>query len=277
MQTSIAQLAALTIYGNAFLLRPNAAADFYPANSTFRFCEYVSFVDIHRDGDQWIEEPFAGDPLAWFDALRKQGVNTLRMQYHPSGQTQTPDRILVGFVGGGGRWLIESQTSGSSDFWQCRWNVGDRARPDRKIWCVTYARFAKSQPSIQPQGLEDMEQLLQELDQHLVEMEEFARTQKIDNFANLFQLARTRLCSDPPYSGLYHPDLIRAELVPITACRLLAACQDAWVFGGMGSWNDLGFGANEQPRYEVLSEKLYRLLNRAIVIAANSSSYGTLT
>jgi hypothetical protein len=49
------------------------------------------------------------------------------------------------------------------------------------------------------------------------------------------------------------------------------------VFGGMGSWNDQGFDADTQLRYEALSEKLYQLLNRAIVVAANSSSYGTLT
>jgi hypothetical protein len=276
MQTSIAQLAALTIYGNAFLLRPNAAADFYPANSTFRFCEYVNFVDLRSDGNRRIEDPFVSDPLAWFEALRNKCIDTLRMQYGPSGQAQHPDRMLVGFVGGG-RWLIESQMSGSSDFWQSRWEVGDRTRQDRKIWRVTYARVATNQPSIQPQVLEDLERLSQDLEQHLVAIEKFARMQKLDNFAILFQRARIRLHSDPPYSNLYHSDLIRTELLPITACRLLAACQDAWVFGGMGSWNDIGFECTTQPRYEELSEKLYRLLNRAIVVAANSSSYGTFT
>lgn len=99
MQTSIAQVAALTIYGNAFLLRPGAAVGFYPANSTFQHCEYVNFVDLHKDGNNWVEAPFAGDPIAWFEKLRKQGIVTLRMQYGPSGQTQPADRMLVGFVG----------------------------------------------------------------------------------------------------------------------------------------------------------------------------------
>ncbi len=277
MQTSIAQVAALTIYGNAFLLRPGAAVGFYPANSTFQHCEYVNFVDLHKDGNNWVEEPFAGDPIAWFEKLRKQGIVTLRMQYGPSGQTQPADRMLVGFVGGGGRWLLETQMSGLSDFWEARWQIGDRTRKDQKIWRVTYARFARNQPPIQPQGLEDLERLLQEFDQHLIAMEEFARFERLDNFANLFQRARSRLHSDPPYPDQYHSDLIRVEFLPVAACRLFAACQDAWVFGGMGSWNDQGFDAETQPRYEALSEKLYQLLNRAIVMAANSSSYGTLT
>jgi hypothetical protein len=277
MQTSIAQVAALTIYGNASLLRPVAAAEFYPANSTFQHCEYVNFVDLRRDGNQWLEEAFASDPPAWFEALRKQGVVTLRMRYGPTGRTQPADRVLAGFVGGGGRWWLEAQASGVSDYWEGRWQLGDRTRKDQNIWRVTYARFARNQPSIQPQGLEDLERLLQEFDQHLIAIEEFARARKLDNFAKLFQCARSRLHSDPPYHDQYHSDLTRAEFLPVTACRLLAACQDAWVFGGMGSWNDQAFDAETQPRYEALSEKLYQLLNRAIVVAANSSSYGTLT
>jgi len=277
MQTSIAQVAALTIYGNAFLLRPGVAADFYPGNSTFQHCEYVNFVDLRRVGNQWVEEALASDPLAWFESLAKQGVVTLRMQYGPSGQTQPADRVLVGLVGGGGRWLIEAQKPGLSDLWEGRWQVGDRTRNDRKIWSVTYARFARNLPPIQPQGLEDLERLSREFDKHLIAIEEFARAQKLDNFANLFQSARSRLHSAPPYSDQHHSDLTRPEFLPVAACKLLAACQDAWVFGGMGSWNDQGFDAATQPRYEALSEKLYQLLNQAVVVAANSSSYGTLT
>ncbi|MFZ0733774.1 MAG: hypothetical protein WAM79_15730 [Candidatus Sulfotelmatobacter sp.] len=277
MQTSIAQIAALTIYGNAFLLRPSAVADFYPANSTFQHCEYINFLDLRKDGGKWIEEPFAADPLAWFAALRKQEIDTLRMQYGPSGQTQAADRELVGFVGGGGRWLIEAQRSGLSDFWEARWQVGDRNRADRKIWRVTYVRIAKDQPPILPQGLENLDKLSKEFEQNLVEIEEFARSQKIDNFANIFKSARARLHSDPPSSDQYHSDLTRPEFLPPSACQLLAACQDAWVFGGMGSWNDQSFDAATQPRYEVLSEKLYQLLNRVVIMAANASSYGTLT
>jgi len=251
--------------------------DFYPANSAFQYCEYVNFVDSHQEGNNLVEAGFASDPLAWFDALRKRGTDTLRMHYGPSARTQPADRMLVGFVGGGGRWLVESQTSGMSDLWEARWQVGDRSRQDRKIWRVTYARFAKNQRPIQSPALEHPERLLQDLDRLLIAMEEFSRTQGLDNFATLFARARTRLHSDPPYSDQYHSDLIRTDLLPLAACKLLAACQDAWVFGGMGSWNDQGFDADTQPRYEALSEELYQLLNRAIVVAANSSCYGTLT
>ncbi len=44
------------------------------------------------------------------------------------------------------------------------------------------------------------------------------------------------------------------------------------VFGGMGSWNDIGFEGDDQVLYDRLSEDLYRLLNVAIVAAANASA-----
>ena len=38
------------------------------------------------------------------------------------------------------------------------------------------------------------------------------------------------------------------------------ACEAAWVFGGMGSWNDLGFQGEDQQTYERLSHRLFQLV-----------------
>ena len=48
-------------------------------------------------------------------------------------------------------------------------------------------------------------------------------------------------------------------MAPLPAAQLLGAAQSAWVFGGMGSWNDLGFEGEDQALYDRLSEELYRL------------------
>ncbi len=271
MQTPIAQVVAL-IHGNAFLTTKSSLAEFYPANSTFKFCESVVFIDLRQNGNKWESESYAGDPITWLEALRNQGVRSLRMMYGPSAGTQVADRMLVGFVGGGGRWLIECGGRGTSDFWEARWQVGDRNRADRKIWRVTYSRIAKGQRSV-PSEAEDLQSLLEEFEHNLRDIGDFARSQRLDNFARLFESARSRLQSNPPYLNQNHSDLAPVGLLPNLACRLLAASQDAWVFGGMGSWNDMGsFDSTTQPRYEELSEKLYRLLNRVTVAAANSSA-----
>jgi hypothetical protein len=54
--------------------------------------------------------------------------------------------------------------------------------------------------------------------------------------------------------------------------NLLASAQAAWVFGGMGSWNDLGFDGNDQQEYTALSDELFLLLNQAIGATVNTTS-----
>ena len=51
---------------------------------------------------------------------------------------------------------------------------------------------------------------------------------------------------------------------------IFEACSRAWVFGGMGSWNDLGGG----ERYDRVSQALYDSLNACIAALANSSFHG---
>jgi hypothetical protein len=272
MQGSIAQVVALTTYGNACL---NGAPDsrnlnFYPSSSTFTFCEIVKFVDLRQDGEKPEEIPYEPDPVAWFERLQNNGVTSLRMIYGPSGEKRFPDRQLVGFVGGGGRWLIETIGTGSSDHWEGRWQLGDRDRKDRKIWRVAYGRIGVGQPSSCKQ-IEDIGDLREGLRCCLEAIAEFARSQKLEEFAKAFESGLSRLSWESPLNELYHQDIAPSQALSLPARQLLGAAQAAWVFGGMGSWNDVGFQGGNQTRYEELSEQLYQLLNRAIVAAANSS------
>lgn len=93
-----------------------------------------------------------------------------------------PDRVLAGFVGGGGRWLIEAIGPRGSDYWEGRWDLGDRARADRKIWRVTYGRIAQSlvTPGASPDDLEDLKRTL---DAALLEIAAYATRHKLDTFA----------------------------------------------------------------------------------------------
>jgi hypothetical protein len=56
---------------------------------------------------------------------------------------------------------------------------------------------------------------------------------------------------------------------------MLDAVQTAWVFGGMGSWNDLGFDGEEQRTYDSLSEELCAALNMAVLEVVNSSYHSS--
>ena len=118
--------------------------------------------------------------------------------------------------------------------------------------------------------MEGLSHLHEELESCLRSISEFAHSQRLDEFAKAFESGLARLSSETPYDDLYHPDVAPLRLLPLSAHQLLGAAQAAWVFGGMGSWNDMTFKGDLQARYDELSERLYQLLNRAVVAAANS-------
>jgi len=278
MQTTIAQLIALTTWGNATLNKDQALSsyDFYPGNSTCRFCEFVHFADVKNNMRDWSHNAIANSPSEWFEWLKREGVTNLRLcqgasdQAHP-GIAHIPDRMLAGFIGGGGRWMIEATRPTGADYWEARWEVGDRTQPDKKIWRVTYGWIASHDCAAHDPS-EGIAEIKARLAQSLTSIESFARKHQLDGFAKAFDASLSCLTSAEPTTAVYHTDIAPPNFLPPAANQLLAAVQAAWVFGGMGSWNDLGFEENDQKEYEVLSEALYRLLNIAIVVAANTSA-----
>lgn len=264
MQGTIAQIVALTIHGNAILqnFEKSQGLDFQTQNSTFKFCEWVRFAEL--DG-----RTYATDVEGWFEALRREGGRGVRMGYEPSAASTTPDRMLVGFVGGGGKWLIEVYQPNFRHHWESRWKVGDRERKDKRIWQVVYVRVPSSKVYHQNQT-ENLAELKVELRKVLAEIAHFARSQDLGFFADAFESGVERLESRTPFEGLPHNDLAPGDFLSLDASQLIGAAEAAWVFGGMGSWNDVYFDEAEKTNYNNLSEKLYQLLNRSIVAAANS-------
>lgn len=131
--------------------------------------------------------------------------------------------------------------------------------------------IACNQPTQEPQAI-DMYELKTRLADNLAAIGNFARTRKLEGFSKAFDAGLAQLNAQDPYKGDYHGDLAPDRALPLAAAQLLGAAQAAWVFGGMGSWNDLWFEGDDQSLYERLSEDLYQLLNAAIVTAANTSA-----
>jgi hypothetical protein len=134
MQGTIAQIVALTTHGNSILQgAPNARSlEFQSSNSTFTFCESVQFSVPASGLLTRKESVYAADPHNWFERLNKEGIYALRMSYGASTGNKIADRMLVGFVGGGGKWLIETWGPEHSDFWESRWVVGNKDSIDKK-------------------------------------------------------------------------------------------------------------------------------------------------
>jgi hypothetical protein len=270
LQGTIAQAAALAIFGND-ILRGYSRENFWPASTVFKFCKAVRFVALSGEATRPKESPFAEDPMQWITRLRDEGTTRLHIHAVAHNDPGISDRMSVGFVGGGGRWLIETQQARASDVWQSRWQVENKDDPDQKIWDVAYFRIDQGRQHI-PLQTKNLTALRQDLMMVLSGIEAFAARQKLEHFAGTFRKATDLLSSDHPLSETYHSDLAPTPAMPLEAKQLLGAVQAAWVFGGMGSWNDLGFDRDDQREYDALSGELFLLINQTLCSAINTTS-----
>lgn len=266
MQGTIAQAAALVMMGNATLGDADPEAG-WPDAHVFQVCNQVGFDSFSGSSGEPDAEPYALNPNAWLQRLKAEGVHELRL-HHLHDNAAISDRMSVAFVGGGGRWLIETAKGERSDLWEARWAITRRDAPDRRIWTVTYGRIAEAVELPAPPDY-DLQALRAGLARTLDAIAAFARAQRLKTFAAAFERGRETLDSEAPPTGHTFGDL-PLSCIPLPARQLLGAVEAGWVFGGMGSWNDLDFEGSAQAIYDRLSEALFAGLNAALVVAVNS-------
>lgn len=270
MNGPIAQIVALTCYGNAFLAG-EPAERFFSANSTCQFCESVTFATLNKNIFGKVKEvEIASSPEAFFANLKSRGARGIRLSQAQQNNSRIADRLSAGFVGGGGTWTMEVLFPRElSEFWIARWEVGNQNAPDRRIWRVTYGRL--SQGKSKPSAAGELTPAIQELEQSLQDIRTFSERQKLDAFTKSFAEALDTIATQGAARHGYHQDLAPPGFLSDQAAMLLDACQSAWVFGGMGSWSDLGFAGEDQKTYERVSDRLFQAVNSAIAAAATST------
>ena len=113
-----------------------------------------------------------------------------------------------------------------------------------------------------------IEVLSSRFDRVLTDALAFSNRHKLSWFGKSFQAGKAALHSTK------EPDLGEIALkgqLPLPASKLMVAVQKSWVFGGMGSWNDLFYEGEEDPQYETISNEMYEVSNAALIAAANTS------
>jgi hypothetical protein len=273
MNGPLAQVVALTCYGNAFL-GGHGMPKFSPQNSTCQFCDSIKFVQLKKPllGLGKVKEVLvANTPDAWIADLRKRDATTIRLTRAPQNNPQISDRMSAGFVGGSGTWMMEVlRSNGRSEFWAARWNVWNKDAPERRIWRVTYGLIREGR-TIQYRG-RTLSDVKRDFKLSIETIHAFSEQKKCgEGFTKCFADALKAL-DDPAVDVGYHKDLAVPEQLTPEATSILKASMSAWVFGGMGSWNDMGFDGATEKEYEKVSDSLFNIVNEAVEVATTSSS-----
>jgi hypothetical protein len=160
-----------------------------------------------------------------------------------------------------GRWWIVATLPGGAEGWRAVWTVTDQTAPDHRIWSVVYSRAENGPEPVEPA----VEPARAELEQALSLAVAFCARHDT-TFGHAFDSALALLHVERPETDLLPAVGYRPE-----ARRLLVSADQAWVFGGMGSWNDLSFDDKAvQAEYEELSRRLFAAVLGGIVTATNS-------
>lgn len=260
MNGELAQLVALASHGRAALGgAAEALAAVGPDGELFRWVAATEFVA--PDGTT------ASDAAGWVAALRARGIDQLTVVIpapgaQTSGGLTVSDRMLAGFANAGTSWLLATG-GGRAEAWVGGWAVGDREREDRRIWLVRYTGQALDDvPVIEPPTVPEA---LAVLEGALRRIADFAaRAPYLGSWVEVFEAA---LAAD----GDAGPQLLPPSS-PASARRLAAMASAAWVFGGMGSWNDVGFAPDDPfgAEYGSVSADLYAAVLSATAAAANA-------
>lgn len=268
----LSQVIALTTFGNEYLKNNNMQKSFYPNNLAFQFCNCVDFRVFEKKFffSRMKETIIAKTPIEWFEYLKNDGCRLLRLYFEYSkDQSFAKDYKLAGLVGGGGSWLIEAIYDSYSNYWTNKWKVTNQDAPDNKIWTINYTMIAQKQHTSNLQI--DQSMIRKRLNKTLTEIADFAFKHGLEYWGNRFESASKILDSDAPNEKYYNKELIPLDNYSKVAKQILFSAGSAWAFGGMGSWNDLGFESKKDNElYNNLSKRLYDDINQAIISATNS-------
>ena len=262
MNSEITQLISLVTHVNARLQGLDVTPDLDNALASFN--RRIEFVEIPEGGELEDSKVLAKNPSEWLDQLVEQGVKRVRIHYTPSMESGLADHIFVAFVGGGGQWIVEVVHGTTSSLWEAGW-VAALARGNRLLKAF-YVRITKSWKPIENQvSTKDAKSNL------LSALEEVYKFADIDEYSRHwttnFQNAMNDLRAENPLS---ETNYIPRNCLTNEAEQIISACFTGWVFGGMGSWNDMAFGGEMEEEYHRVSDSLYTAICNAIVAAINS-------
>jgi hypothetical protein len=150
--------------------------------------------------------------------------------------------------------------------WRGQWQFGTRVSDGAQI---VIANYVSDPVPVGPARI-GVDAAAGELDRMLGRAAEFADRQQVPEWAARFTDARRHWAGEGSARPASGPDLFPDSWPDPDSRRLADMAHAAWVFGGMGSWNDLGFAdPAAQREYEQISRDLFDAVMRACVACVN--------
>lgn len=268
MNGQIFQLLIIALNGNA-LQQGHSIDNFWPDSSAFQFEHETPFFMPKRSWLKKSWEKVADNPKEWLEAGHE---DNLGYRIHVVGQNapEISDRESAGFVGGGSRWLIEQVHHDTSSLWTSALKLTYPKASDNRIWTTSYFCVEPNWPA--PAATINITQAGLKFRAALGEITAFAKSIE-SSFAENFAAAIAELDSKAPLQLGWSRDEIPLGLeVSLEARQLFAAASRSWVFGGMGSWNDMYLADPEaRKEYDRISENLFEAIQQALMSAVNST------
>ena len=265
MNGELAQLIALAAHGSVWLQDSRGPApELMDGNSTF---QYVGNVEFDMGRTRLLRRSRVLSLVSdWFDALRLAGVTRLWLVCPLS--PESPEHFEAPSFANEARSSLLAIGGKRDRLWRAHWTVPDPQAPDSTFWTV---RFSQAPVADIPVRRPDLHETETALVAALREAQLFARGHEpLEDWARWFQKA-IELCSARDPQPPYHPDMFPRTGFPPDARRLLAIATQSWVFGGMGSWNDVWFDGDDQGRYREVTSALYDSMLRGFEAAVNSA------
>jgi len=280
MNGELAFAIALAAYGNAYIAsaQESTPPELFGTNSTLRHVSSVAFLasdaplqsaaDAIRRTEQGRYEDLRAPrgTSAWFLGLRRGSASRIQVGRLPT-QLDLPEVDAASFSGGI-PWTIRVDSPNTFRLWVPRWKHEGGEKP----WKISVTGFTV--PYIPPQAEVGLIEAAESLRTVLERALEFSTRAKLDWFPDDFSKALALLRSQTPEIP-YHPDIFPPGGYSLLARQVVASAATAYVFGGMGSFNDLGFNSfGLNTEYKSLLPILYAAVIDALLAAANSFGSG---
>ena len=268
MNGELAQCVALVIGGGRWLSGASGDRDGAPPDlatgSTFTYVRRIEFA--FDDGRQ--TPVILGSTAEWLAGLRSRGANGLRVLIREGRRVMGMPRYHGAAFSGSDQWaIVANHDVRHAELWEPGWAVNTpnpASVEDRRIWDVRYSGRYVGPP---PEAPVDAATSLRRVVSAVRAAHAFAGLAGWTDWADWLRKALDAAASDEPDLG-FHADVLPPS-TPLDVRRLFATAAQAWVFGGMGWWNDMGAPPGHDREYDDVTAELYDAVLGGIADAAN--------